>query len=109
MFKNGAKLLATYHHHHYHHNTVRDVSVLINANPDETSIPTEYPVFMSFDLPFAYARGPLPVVGSTIAYVYMSRLLICLALNVIASLDTPVKHKYSFLALFNEYLTCFHP
>jgi hypothetical protein len=97
VFKNGAKLLAAYHHyyhhhHHHHHNTIRVVSVLINANPDDTSIPAESPVFMSSDLPFASARGPLAVVGITIGYIYTSRLLIYVALNVIASLDTPVKN-----------------
>jgi len=68
--------------------------MLINANPDDTSIPAESPsVFMSSDLLFASALGPFAVVGCTFAYIYMSRLLIYVALIVIASLDTPVKHS----------------
>jgi len=91
-------LLTTYHHHHHHHHhhhkPVRAASVLINANPDDTSIPAQFPsVFMSFVLLFASALVPFAVVGCTFAYIYMFRLLIYVALNVIASLDTPVKHS----------------
>lgn len=89
MFKNGVIFLAPYHHHH----PVRDASLHINAHPDDTSIPAESPVFMSSDLLFASALGPFAVVGCTFAYIYMSRLLIYVALNVIAILDTPVKHS----------------
>jgi hypothetical protein len=55
--------LATCHYHHHH--PVRDASVLINANPDDTSIPAESPVFMSSDLLFASALGPFAVIGCT--------------------------------------------
>lgn len=90
VFKNGAMLLAKYHHHH----PVRDASLLINANPDNISVPAESTsVFVSSDLLFASALGPFAVVGCTFAYIYISRLLIYVTLNVIASLDTPVKHS----------------
>jgi hypothetical protein len=60
-------LLATYHHHHH---PVRDASVLINTNPDDTAIPAESPsVFMSSDLLIASALGPFAVVGCTFAYI----------------------------------------
>jgi len=90
-------LLTTYHHHHHHHHhhsPVRDASVLINANPDDTSIPAQFPsVFMNSILLFASALGPFAVVGCTFAYIYLYLLLIYVALNVIASLDTAVKHS----------------
>ena len=63
-------LLAT-----YHHNPVRDASVLINANPDDTSIPAESPVFMISSLLFASALSPFAVVGCTFCiYLHVSAI-----------------------------------
>jgi hypothetical protein len=74
VFKNGVMFLATYHHHH----PVRDASVLINANPDDTSIPAESLVFMSSDLLFASALGPFTVVGCTFfVYLHVSAIDLC--------------------------------